>query len=236
MLIIIYCSSCTSVPFSAAMRDEHDLNDEDVKQLQYYISNKIVLHRAMTQEEYERIKESTPWYTWKKVRGKYVEEIIIRSKTPCIAIGTTNDALKISFEKGKYITFIPRDGGKFYLAGDWTNSTVRNFSGDIGWALLASGAVGLVVDIIGNIGYEAIAPVDYSSPEYLDAPLTAAEIVLTVGAWISLLTAASSVLFFILDIPYKDVTASMQYNGKEYKIVSSNADSVHLLVDEDTLE
>lgn len=124
ILIIFYISSCTTIPFTTVLRNEYALNNDDVKQLQYYISDRIVMQRELTGEEAGSMTEITSGHTLKKVKGKYVEEIVIMSRTPCIVVGTVGTSLKIAFEEGDHLIFEPLGSlGKYYLRGRFSGVT-----------------------------------------------------------------------------------------------------------------
>src|SRR4051812_29311125 len=71
-------TGCSSfVPFTYELRSEHRLTDDEVKNLQFYSSNQITLHRELTSED----RQVTAGHTLRLVSGKRVEEVIIPAKT-----------------------------------------------------------------------------------------------------------------------------------------------------------
>jgi hypothetical protein len=89
--------------------------DEDLKKIQYYNSEIIVLHRQLNSNETDIISGKI-----KMVDGKQVEEIIINKGTPGIISALPDEnRMAISFEIGDdhYLTFgvDEQRGGRYYL-------------------------------------------------------------------------------------------------------------------------
>lgn len=106
VVIAVALSSCSQkVYFTKETKEKLEAKGVDLKKIQYYNSEAIVLLREVNDEEV-KVAEG-------KVRfenGKNVEEIIIKRNTPGIfAEANTSDAMMIRFEKGgtKYLPFVP---------------------------------------------------------------------------------------------------------------------------------
>jgi hypothetical protein len=100
---IITLSSCKNmVPYTDALRQKYNWSENDLKRIQFYTSDAIVLQRKIVEGE-TRIQEGKI----KTINGEKVEEIIIRSGTPGILIEESNGKLSVSFEKNDqhYINF-----------------------------------------------------------------------------------------------------------------------------------
>ncbi len=135
-VLIIICSlslaACKNlVPYTDALRQNHNWSDAQIKKIQFYTSREIVLQRQLSQDETViqggkiKIKD-----------GRKIEEIIIQRGTPGIAIAVpSKDRIEVSFEKddNHYLRFgiNPNAGTKFtLLATDWNNGIGKvNYSG-----------------------------------------------------------------------------------------------------------
>jgi len=102
------------------MQEEYQWSEDDLKHIQFYLSDNIVLRRDLIRGE-SAIKEG-------KIRieeGRRVEEIVIESGTPGVLIFMPKtNRLAISFEKdnNRFLIFGPRSegNGKYVLmASDW---------------------------------------------------------------------------------------------------------------------
>lgn len=115
-LLIVSLSSCkTLIPFTDNLRTDNGWGDEELKQIQYYNSETIILHRQLNSNETGIVSGKI-----KMVDGKQVEEIIIRKGTPgVISAIPDGNRLAISFEIGDdhYLTFgiDQKRGGRYYL-------------------------------------------------------------------------------------------------------------------------
>lgn len=109
-IVALALTSCSQkVYFTKETKEKLEAKGVDLKKIQFYNSEAIVLLREVKDEEI-KVAEG-------KVRienGKNVEEIIIKRKTPgAFAEANTNDALMIRFEKGG-TKFLPFVGSKDY--------------------------------------------------------------------------------------------------------------------------
>ncbi len=122
LLFLGACSPSLS-PFSQRLIDQNDWSEEDLKQIQFYLSNDIVLKRDYTRGSSEIIAGEI-----KMVNGRQIEQVTIPKGTPGILLfQPKSDRMAISFEEGKdsrYLMFGPNPKrGKNYvlLAADWQN-------------------------------------------------------------------------------------------------------------------
>lgn len=104
--IVALVSSCSQkVYFTKETKEKLEAKGVDLKKIQYYNSETVVLLREIKDEEI-KVAEG-------KVRienGKNVEEIIIKRNTPGVfAEANTSNAMMIQFEKGnnKILPFVP---------------------------------------------------------------------------------------------------------------------------------
>ncbi len=102
------------------MPDRYNWSEEDLKKVQFYVSEDIVLRRSLSKGE-SVISEG-------KIRleeGRQIEEIIIESGTPGVLVFIPKkDRMAISFEKGseRYLIFgsNPKMGDNYaLLAKNW---------------------------------------------------------------------------------------------------------------------
>lgn len=116
MAIVMVLSSCkTLIPFTQDLKESNNWNNEDLKRIQFYTSETIVLHRQLNSNETGIVSGKI-----KMIDGKQVEEIIIKKGTPGVVSAIPdNQRLAVSFEIGDdhYLTFgvDPKRGERYYL-------------------------------------------------------------------------------------------------------------------------
>jgi hypothetical protein len=94
-------SGCASyVPFTHEVRTQHSLNEDDIRQLQFYLSHDITLRREVRTRGREIVGGEL-----KLMSGKTVEEIIIEARTPGVAVAVNRGAIMVSFEEGSALPF-----------------------------------------------------------------------------------------------------------------------------------
>lgn len=100
---VLAVSGCATqrVAFTQGIREQFDLGNEDLKNLQYYASGDITLQREFRREEGE-ISKSHNLVT--KESG-VVEQVIVRARTPGIATQVDDTSLAVSFEPGVSLIF-----------------------------------------------------------------------------------------------------------------------------------
>jgi len=105
LVIILLCllASCTRVyvPYTLQLQEEYNLTDEEVMQLQFYVSDKVMLEREIIAVDKKVSKE----HRLKKVEDKLVDQVVFRSLTPGIAVELLPYMLRVAFEDQGYITF-----------------------------------------------------------------------------------------------------------------------------------
>lgn len=124
--LFLTLSSCSSklTPFTQRLYNENGWSDIDLKKIQFYVSEDIVLRRqaskGVSKIDHGEIKI---------IDGKRVEEIVIKKGTPGVFLfQPKEDRFAISFESREYddpyLVFGPskRRGGRYTLrARDWNN-------------------------------------------------------------------------------------------------------------------
>lgn len=119
--LVAVLSSCKNlVPYTDAMKSKYGWSDEQVKKIQFYVSDDIVLHRELKHGSTEIVQGKI-----KTVNGKEVEEILIRQGTPGVLIEIPREKkMLVSFEvsDSHYLSFgvNPNMSDKYtLLASDW---------------------------------------------------------------------------------------------------------------------
>ena len=111
------------VPFTRDLKQKLEKENIDLKQVQFYVDQKLILSRNLGDQKVE-VKSGVV----KLENGKYINDVIIPSFTPGLCESTDNDKLMISFEKGNNnLAFGPGSGYTFndyVLYGtEWKNGT-----------------------------------------------------------------------------------------------------------------
>ena len=116
------------VPFTKDLQARLERNNIDVRQVQFYVDQKLILSRYLDNDKTQ--------VSSGKVRlenGKYINEVIINPFTPGVCEDVSNGNLMISFEKGSSDLGFGLGSGytanQYVLYGyDWRNGTaVVNF-------------------------------------------------------------------------------------------------------------
>lgn len=129
--VSLFLASCSSsrtsrdnyVPFTRDLKQKLERDNIDLKEVQFYIDQKLILSRNLGDE-----KIAVSSGVVKLQDGKYINEVIVPSFTPGICEGAEGDRLLISFEKGNNnLAFGPGSGYTFndyVLYGtEWKNGT-----------------------------------------------------------------------------------------------------------------
>ncbi len=122
-LLTITACSPKLTPFTQDLYDEQNWSDAELKRIQFYLSEDIVLRRQISRGSSEISRGEI-----KIVDGKKVEEIVIKRGTPGVFIfRPKDDRFAVSFEGGsddRFLVFGPskRNRGRYTLrARDWRN-------------------------------------------------------------------------------------------------------------------
>jgi hypothetical protein len=117
------CRTGEKIPFRHYMREKHQLSADELKRIQFFLSETITLQREVASGDHE-IKRGA----LKTRAGKLMEEIVIEKGTPGIAVKVGPNGLAVSFQEGTYLTFVCSEemriikAGKYTLAArDWKN-------------------------------------------------------------------------------------------------------------------
>ncbi len=110
------------VPFSRELQMKLAAYNVDVKRVQFYIDQKLVLTRAL-----DSAKAEVASGTVRFINGKLINEIVIPAYTPGIIESADLNGVRVSFESGNSFLFVPAEGeDKYVVAGNnWDNGTVE---------------------------------------------------------------------------------------------------------------
>ena len=126
LTLLVVVASCTPqlVPYSQKLQGETGLDEDQLKQVQFYNSHRIVLFRELGKSTSEIVSGEI-----KIIDGKQIEQIVINPLTPGVMVNSSNGKrFGISFEQGpdRYLVFglNPRKAGTYTIfARDWENQT-----------------------------------------------------------------------------------------------------------------
>ena len=125
LVAIVTLTGCATgrIPFSQTLRDQYRLEGDDLKNLQYVISDDITLQREFRREEGEISKSHKLLIK----EGGLVEEVFIAAGTPGVATKVGPTFVAVSFEPGGSLVFgtsaSDTDPDRIYklLAKRWTD-------------------------------------------------------------------------------------------------------------------
>lgn len=111
------------VPFTKDLRQKMERDNIDLKQIQFYIDQKLILSRNLGDQKVEVSSGVV-----RLENGKFINEVIVPAFTPGVCESVDNDKLMISFEKGNNdLAFGPGSGytfNSYVLYGtEWRNGT-----------------------------------------------------------------------------------------------------------------
>ncbi len=96
-------AGCASrIPFTHELRHQHRLSDEEIKQLQFYVSHTVTLRSEVDM----RGRRITDGHKLVLTSGKWVEEVVIEDETPGVAVAVGPESIAISFEHGSALEFV----------------------------------------------------------------------------------------------------------------------------------
>jgi len=116
-------SRASLVPFTKDLRQKLEKENIDLKQVQFYIDQKLILDRNLGDQKIQVTSGVV-----KLENGKYINQVIVPAFTPGICESAAGDKLLISFEKGNNnLPFGPGSGytfNEYSLYGtEWRNGT-----------------------------------------------------------------------------------------------------------------
>ena len=99
--IAILAGCASQVPLTPAVIREYKLSDQDIKKLQLYVSDGLLLEQENTRVD----KDIDSTHSLKTTEDNYVKQIYFKKKTPCIALDVKADKLEVAFEPESRLTF-----------------------------------------------------------------------------------------------------------------------------------
>ncbi|MCG8322928.1 MAG: hypothetical protein MI921_25735 [Cytophagales bacterium] len=126
LILLAVTASCTPqlVPYSERLQRETGLDQDQLRQVQFYNSHRIVLFRELGKSTSEIVSGEI-----KIIDGKQIEQIVINPLTPGVLVDSSDGKrFGISFEQGpdRYLVFglNPGKAGTYTIfARDWKNNT-----------------------------------------------------------------------------------------------------------------
>ena len=154
-------TSCSKqlTPFTERIQEDFGFHEEDLKRIQFYLSDDIVLERNVGVEE--SVIEGGKI---KVVDGRKVEEVVFEEGTPGVVLfSPKSQRLAISFEEDtdKFLMFGPNPklGGRYVLlAKDWNRRVGKVTYNGRTWRTNSESALSsLLVDLdaYSDISYES---------------------------------------------------------------------------------
>jgi hypothetical protein len=149
MALLTSCSP-TLTPFTQKLYDDYKWNPDDLKQIQFYLSDDIVLRRKASEGE-TQIQNGKI----KTIDGEKIEELIFKRGTPCVYLFSPKEQrFAISFEQSepaKYLMFgpNPKYGNRYVLLGkEWNRNSGTVTYQDASWYTTSESAFAcLLVDL-----------------------------------------------------------------------------------------
>jgi hypothetical protein len=120
---LLTLSACSpKVPFTLAVQEKYKLTDTDIKKIQFYTSDDIVLYQGESESKTETTGGEVVITNKKKE-----EQIIIKKGTPCVVVKIEGkDKLYLGFDtgEGKVLLFSGRTSNEPFklTAEEWTNN------------------------------------------------------------------------------------------------------------------
>ncbi len=149
--LMMLFSACgpTLTPFTQNLYEENRWTESELKKIQFYLSNDIVLHRELSGGKSDIISGEI-----KMVRGKKIEEVVIKRGTPGVFLfSPKSNRFAVSFEENdsNFLIFGPSPKARsryVLLASDWDRNSGIVTYGSKKWRANADSAwSGLMVDL-----------------------------------------------------------------------------------------
>ena len=152
VVAVLALSACgpTLSPFTESLYKKNQWSEAELKRIQFYLSNDIVMRRELTGAKSEIVSGEI-----KMIDGRQVEEVVIPRNTPGVLLFLPKeDRFAISFEEGgreRYLIFgpSPKMDERFVLmASEWNRrSGVVTYEGKKWRVENESAYAGLLVDL-----------------------------------------------------------------------------------------
>ena len=151
-LIALFLTSCaTKIPYTNKVRDDFDLTDDKLKQVQFYTSRTIILERSGDKETIATTGQRGDLQVSKTSSS---ERIVIPANRPCIFEKRYEDgAIAIRFEPGdgRVLRFKQRPNtasDRYYLEADWQGGRGElDYGGAVYHAVSGSSSAYIIVKL-----------------------------------------------------------------------------------------
>ena len=146
LMMLSSCSPNLSY-FTQDVYDQNHWTEAELKRIQFYVSQDIVLKRELTGAKSEIISGKI-----KMEKGRKIEEVVIKKGTPGVyTFSPKDDRFAVSFEDDRYLIFgpSPKNRNRYVLrASEWNrNSGKVNYDGKL-WRVSSDAAyAALLVDM-----------------------------------------------------------------------------------------
>lgn len=144
---LLFMSCLKTVPYSLKIQEKHHLSVADLKELQFYLSDQVVLYRVNPKNRSAVINGGL--YT---SSTHDPERVVIKAGTPGKAVLTSANRLGVSFESGsdRFLVFGTniQDGTYYLQAKNWENGHGIVKYGDSEWFVApGSGTAHLTIEV-----------------------------------------------------------------------------------------
>lgn len=122
VLVLLFFASSCKVNFTRSLRSDIEKQGLDLKKIQYYNSQKIVLRRVLTTSDTRVASGEVRLHN-----GLQIEEIKIKKNTPGVCDSLMKDGMFVRFEneKGRFIVFQESGYGEYLMKADkWDPKTI----------------------------------------------------------------------------------------------------------------
>jgi hypothetical protein len=123
ILVLLLSQACSpKVPFTMAVQEKYQLTDTDIKKIQFYTSEDIILYKGESNS-----KTETSGGEVVITSNKQEEKIIIKKGTPCVVVKIEGkDKLYLAFDSGdgKMLLFSGRTANEpfKFTVNEWVNN------------------------------------------------------------------------------------------------------------------
>ena len=160
LLLLLSACSPRLTPFTESLYERGDFSEAELKRIQFYVSEDIVLSRELRKGESPQIEEGKI----KLVRGKRIERVVVNQGTPGVLVfKPKDDRFAISFEEDDdaYLMFGPNpkyNDRYALLAKEWKRGFGKvSYKGNLYTVESSSAFATLMVDLrkIGDTDYKS---------------------------------------------------------------------------------
>jgi hypothetical protein len=94
-MVLIMLSSCAgTIAFTQPLRERINFLDDDLKKVQFYVSEKLIIRREFVNWQTEINRD----HDLRQIGDHYLETVIINPNTPGMVVDAYDDLLYVSFE------------------------------------------------------------------------------------------------------------------------------------------